>query len=58
MDFVAVYSGDRLSPVDWARRREEEEWHGVAMADHVVTGKGGAWHPFAALGAMAVSTTA
>ena len=57
MDFVPVYNGDRLSPVDWARRREEEGWHGVAMADHIVTGRRGHWHPFAALGAMAVSTS-
>ena len=57
MDFVPVYSGDRLGPVDWARRREEEGWHGVAMADHILSGQRGNWHPFAALGAMAVSTT-
>ena len=57
MDFVPAYNGDRLSPVDWARRREEEGWHGVAMADHILNGQRGSWHPFAALGAMAVSTT-
>ncbi|MEA3214026.1 MAG: hypothetical protein QOJ19_182, partial [Acidimicrobiia bacterium] len=29
---------------------------GVAMADHISYGRQGAWHPFSALGAMAVST--
>jgi alkanesulfonate monooxygenase SsuD/methylene tetrahydromethanopterin reductase-like flavin-dependent oxidoreductase (luciferase family) len=57
MDFVAVYGSERLGPADWARRREDEGWHGIAAADHILNGRRGMWHPFAALGAMAVSTT-
>ena len=45
------------APSSWARRREREGWHGVAVADHILSGQRGNWHPFAALGAMAVSTT-
>ena len=57
MEHVVVYNGDRLDPVEWAARREGEGWSGLAMADHVSSGRGGVqWHPFSAPGAMAVGT--
>ena len=57
VEYLVVYNGDRVGPVEWAARREGEGWSGLAMADHVSSGRTGAWHPFAALGAMAVVTT-
>ncbi len=56
MEHVVVHD-DRASPVEWAVRREAEGWSGLAMPDHLMTGRRGAWHPFSALGAMAAVTT-
>jgi alkanesulfonate monooxygenase SsuD/methylene tetrahydromethanopterin reductase-like flavin-dependent oxidoreductase (luciferase family) len=55
MDYVVLYN-DRANPVEWASRREAEGWSGLAVGDHVSSGRAGAWHPFSALGAMAAVT--
>jgi alkanesulfonate monooxygenase SsuD/methylene tetrahydromethanopterin reductase-like flavin-dependent oxidoreductase (luciferase family) len=57
MDYFALYTLEGVGPVDWAVRREAEGWTGLAVADHIVAGDQGLWHPVAVLGALAAATS-
>ncbi len=46
-----------IDPIDWARRREAEGWHGLSVADHVFTGRRAYPHVWVTATAMAMATT-
>jgi alkanesulfonate monooxygenase SsuD/methylene tetrahydromethanopterin reductase-like flavin-dependent oxidoreductase (luciferase family) len=57
MEFTPNLVDVSVSPADWARAREAEGWHGLAVADHLWDRGRPYPHVWVALGAMAASTT-
>jgi alkanesulfonate monooxygenase SsuD/methylene tetrahydromethanopterin reductase-like flavin-dependent oxidoreductase (luciferase family) len=57
MQFVPNYVDIGIEPAAWARAREAEGWHGVAVADHLWHGERAYPHVWVSLGAMATATT-
>src|SRR4029077_14534364 len=57
LQFVPNYVDIDVEPATWARAREAEGWHGLAVADHLWD-RGRAYpHLWVALGAMAAATS-
>ena len=57
LQFVPNYVDVGIEPATWARAREAEGWHGIAVADHLWN-RGRAYpHVWVALGAMAAATS-
>ncbi|MEP7115847.1 MAG: LLM class flavin-dependent oxidoreductase [Ilumatobacteraceae bacterium] len=57
LQFVPNYVEISIDPATWARAREAEGWHGVAVADHLWHRERAYPHIWVALGAMATATT-
>ena len=57
LQFVPNYVDIGIAPATWARAREAEGWHGVAVADHLWHRERAYPHVWVSLGAMAAATT-
>ncbi len=58
VELDAILVSAAPDPTSWARRRETEGWHGVAVADHLVTGGRPYPHLWVAATAAAAATRA
>ncbi len=56
IQYVANLVGNHVEPVEWARRREAEGWHGVGVADHLWAGTTTFPHWAVTLGQIAAVT--
>lgn len=56
IQYVANLVGTDVEPMDWARRREAEGWHGVGVADHLWAGSTTFPHWAVTLGQIAAVT--
>ncbi len=58
MEYFANFpAGTGVSPVDWARAKEQEGWHGICASDHLWVGETRYPHVFVAATQMACATT-